>query len=173
MKKTEFFVQSGIIAALYFLLTVLIYPLSYGEVQIRFSEALMILAVFTPASIPGLTIGCFFANLMGPYSFIDALFGGTATLLSCILIWFTRKIKFKKIPLLSLIFPVIINAVVIGAEINLFFLNKDASFSLTSFLLSGLWIGAGEFLSCCLLGVPLYFAVSKINIFSYDNRRNE
>ena len=68
MKKqsnTLFLAQSAMIAAIYVVLTVILAPFSYGEVQVRVSEALTILLVFTPAAIPGLFVGCLISNILG------------------------------------------------------------------------------------------------------------
>ena len=64
-KNTMFLVQAATIGAIYVVLTLLFAPLSYGEVQVRFSEALTILPYFTPAAIPGLFVGCILSNLLG------------------------------------------------------------------------------------------------------------
>ena len=64
-KGTHFLVQGAAIAAVYVVLTLVFAPLSFGEVQIRFSEALTVLPFFTPAAIPGLFVGCIIANLLG------------------------------------------------------------------------------------------------------------
>ena len=64
-KNTMFLVQAAAIGAIYVVLTLLFAPLSYGEVQVRFSEALTILPYFTPAAIPGLFVGCILSNLLG------------------------------------------------------------------------------------------------------------
>ena len=64
MARTRFIAQTGIIAALYAAATLitmmLLQGLAWGPVQFRISEALCVIAVFTPAAIPGLTIGCVF-----------------------------------------------------------------------------------------------------------------
>ena len=64
-KGTQFLTEAAVIGAIYVVLTLLCAPLSYGEIQIRFSEALTILPFFTPAAIPGLFIGCLIANMLG------------------------------------------------------------------------------------------------------------
>lgn len=158
-------VEASVIAAIYAALTVAIYPLSYGAVQFRFSEALTVLPVFTPAAIPGLTIGCFIANITGPYSWIDAVFGTLATLLASLCTYFARNIRFRGVPLLSFFFPVLFNAVIIGLEINLFFLPEGESFTFMGFLVSALWVGVGELVVCYLLGTPLFAAISKTKLF--------
>jgi len=164
-KKIRFLVEGSIIAAAYAALTLAIYPLSYGAVQFRFSEALTVLPVFTPAAIPGLTLGCFIANITGPYSWIDAVFGTLATFLASLCTYYMRKIKLRNLPLLSLFFPVLFNAVIIGFEINLFFLPQGEEFTFMGFLISALWVGLGELVVCYLLGTPLYLAISKTRLF--------
>ena len=64
-KSTLFLVQAALIAAVYVVLTLVFAPFSYGEIQVRISEALTILPFFTPAAIPGLFVGCILANLLG------------------------------------------------------------------------------------------------------------
>ncbi len=164
-RKLRLIVDGSIIAAAYAALTIAIYPLSYGAVQFRFSEALTILPAFTPAAIPGLTIGCFIANITGPYSWIDAIFGTVATFLASLCTYYARNIKLKDIPFLSLFFPVLFNAVIIGLEINIFFLPQGEEFTFVGFLISALWIGLGELVVCYLLGTPLYVAISKTKLF--------
>ncbi len=79
-KGTHFLVQGAAIAAVYVVLTLVFAPLSFGEVQIRFSEALTVLPFFTPAAIPGLFVGCIIANLLGGAIPVDIIFGSIATL---------------------------------------------------------------------------------------------
>ena len=73
-KNTMFLVQAAAIGAIYVVLTLLFAPLSYGEVQVRFSEALTILPYFTPAAIPGLFVGCILSNLLGGAIPVDIIF---------------------------------------------------------------------------------------------------
>ena len=80
-KNTMFLVQAAAIGAIYVVLTLLFAPLSYGEVQVRFSEALTILPYFTPAAIPGLFVGCILSNLLGGAIPVDIIFGSIATLI--------------------------------------------------------------------------------------------
>ena len=58
-KKVLFIVQAALIAAIYVALTYLssIAGLASGTIQVRISEALCILPVFTTAAIPGLWLG--------------------------------------------------------------------------------------------------------------------
>ena len=89
-KGTQFLVEAAAIGAIYVVLTVLFAPLSYGEVQIRFSEALTILPFFTPAAIPGLFVGCIIANLFGGAIPVDIIFGSIATLIGAVIVFLHR-----------------------------------------------------------------------------------
>ena len=93
MKKqsnTLFLAQSAMIAAIYVVLTVILAPFSYGEVQVRVSEALTILPVFTPAAIPGLFVGCLISNILGGCILPDIIFGSIATLLGACFTYLLR-----------------------------------------------------------------------------------
>lgn len=158
-QKTRFIVQSALIAALYAALTYVAAALNlaYGPVQFRFSEALTVLAAFTPAAIPGLAIGCFLGNLSSPM-ILDVVLGTLATLLAAGCSYLTRNIRFKNLPLLSLLFPVIFNALIVGAEIT-FFLPEG--FSMQGYLLNAAWVGLGELVVCYVGGVPLSMALNQ------------
>ena len=87
--RLRMFARAAVIAALYTVLTLAIPVASYGQIQVRISEALMILPVFTPAAVPGLFVGCVLANalgaLLGLTAAWDILFGSVATLLAACL----------------------------------------------------------------------------------------
>ena len=76
--------QAALIAAVYVVLTLVFAPFSYGEIQVRISEALTILPFFTPAAIPGLFVGCILANLLGGAIPLDIAFGSIATLIGAV-----------------------------------------------------------------------------------------
>ena len=101
-KTTKFLVRSAVIAALYAALTFAVASIAYTPIQFRVSEALTILPLFFPEAIPGLTIGCFLANIpSGPW---DMFIGAGATLIAAILTRLSRKIWTGVIP------PVLANA---------------------------------------------------------------
>lgn len=162
-KNTLFIVQSGLIAALYAALTYLstLLGLSYNAIQFRFSEALTILPVFTPAAIPGLAIGCFFGNLGSPFGIVDIICGTIATLLAAICTRKVRNIKVKGFPILAPLMPVIFNAVIIGAEIA-YFMPEGTRW--VGFLISALEVGLGELVVCYLLGFLVFKAFSSSNL---------
>lgn len=161
-KKTSFLVTGALIAAIYAAATYIAAALgiAYGGIQFRFSEALTVLPVFTPAAIPGLIVGCFLGNLTSPYGMLDIAIGTLATALAAICSYYTRKLTVKGLPLLSLAFPVIFNALLVGAEVA-FFLPEGIS--LAGYALSAAQVGLGELAVCYGLGLPLF-------LFSRGNR---
>lgn len=161
-KTTVYLVRGALIAALYATLTYFIQPLSFGAQQLRISEALTILPVFTPAAVPGLTIGCLIANLSSPYGIIDIALGTLATLLAAVCTRLTRNIRIKNIPWLSPFFPVLFNSVIIGLEIS-YFLPEGITWA--GFAASALSVGVGELIVCYALGLPLYGIINRTKIF--------
>lgn len=159
-KKTDFIVKAAVIAAIYAALTyaAALLNLAYGNIQFRFSEALTVLAAVTPAAIPGLTIGCLLGNITSPYGIVDIICGTSATLIAAVLSYLTKKITVKGLPLLSALFPVIANAVIVGLEITLL---MPEGFKFTAFLICAAEVGAGELVICYALGIPLYAALNK------------
>lgn len=160
-KSINYLVQAAVIAALYAALTYLasVFGLAYGNVQFRFSEALTILAAFSPAAIPGLTIGCFIGNLGSPFGMLDVVCGTAATLLAAVLTYLTRNVKLKKLPVLAPLFPVIANAIIVGAEITVFL---PEGFTFQGFIIQALWVALGEAVVCYCGGIPLAAAINKI-----------
>lgn len=163
----NFVITGALIAAIYAALTYLsgFFGLAYGPIQLRVSEVLTILPVFTPAAIPGLTVGCFIANI-GSFNAADMVFGTFATFIAAVLTYYLRNIKIKGIPCLSMLSPVIVNAFIIGFEIAVFFLPEG--YSLWGFLISAIEVGLGELVVCFVLGIPFYLTVKKYKIFDMD-----
>lgn len=157
-KKTIFMVEASLIAALYVCTTFAVSPISFGPLQFRISEALTVLPVLTPAAILGLTIGCIIANIGSPYGIVDIIIGSTATLLAAIFSYLTKNICIKDLPLLSLIFPVIFNAVFVGLELS--YLTLDG-FYLKEILLIMLSIAVTEAVVCYVIGLPIYIGLRK------------
>ena len=166
----NYIITAALIAAAYAGLTFLsnAFGLAYGPIQLRISEVLTILPIFTPAARPGLTIGCFISNI-GSFNAIDMVFGTLATLAAAFLTYCFKDIKFKGIPLLAMFPPVIVNALIIGFEIAIFFL-PDTPF-LWGFLISALEVGLGQLIVCYVFGIPFYLAINKYNFFEKLNRR--
>lgn len=133
----------AVIAAVYAALTLVLAPISMGAVQCRISEALTVLPLFTPVAIPGLFVGCLIANIfLG--SVYDIVFGSLTTLAAAFLTWKCRKNKY-----IAMLFPVVLNAVIVGGYIALFL---DASMAVW---LSMTAVGLGQAVACYGLGLPL------------------
>lgn len=160
-KKVLFIVQTAVIAAMYAALTyaqnLLLPGTTSAAVQFRVSEALNVLALFTPAAIPGLTIGCILSNIynIGAGLPLDMIFGSIATLGATLSIYFLRNVKIKNYPFLSLLMPALWNGVIIGWEIETFFI--EGPFNLGSFLLQGGLVALGELGVLFILGTILYY----------------
>ena len=112
--KTMFIVRSAVIAALYAALTLALYPISFGAVQFRVSEALTLLPIVMPEAIPGLFVGCLVSNLIGSATPWDIIFGSLATLIAAILTYATRRNK-----ILAAFWPVLCNTVIVGLVLAL------------------------------------------------------
>lgn len=147
---TRKLVKTAVIAAIYTILTVILAPISYGPVQFRISEILVLLAVIDPFYIVGLTVGCLIANIFGGYGLMDIVFGTVATFLSVTGVYLTGKyIRNKKISLvLASLWPTIFNGLIIG-----WMLNIVADLPM---VLSMIQVGAGEFVVVTLVGVPIF-----------------
>ena len=162
--KALFLTYSAIIAAAYVVLTLVSasFGLGYGQIQFRLSEALTVLPIFTPAAIPGLAVGCIIANIFS-FNPIDMIVGTSATLIAAVLTRKTRNITIKGLPLLSLLWPVLFNAVFVGGELSL--LYSTAKATLAVFTVYALQVGAGQLIVCYGIGLPLYFALRKKDVF--------
>lgn len=154
--------QGALIAAIYAALTYFSAPIAFGPAQFRIAEAMTLLPVLTPAAIPGLAVGCIIANLSSPYGIADIICGTLATLLAALCSRAAGKIRFKNIPLLSALFPVLFNGIIIGVEISLF-IPEGADF--WAFITSGAGVALGEFVSCFVLGLPLFAALDRTKLF--------
>ena len=145
--------MGGMIAALYILLTMLanLFGLASGVIQVRLSEVLCVLPVFTPVAIPGLWVGCMLANLLTGCVLWDVIFGSLATLIGAI---GTRLLKDK--PMLWWIPPVVSNMVIVPPVLIYAYGVPDAWWFLV------LTVGAGELISCALLGFFLRRALMKV-----------
>lgn len=164
-KNIHSLVYGALIAALYAGLTYLssFFGLAYGPIQVRISEALCILTVFSPTAVWGLTVGCLISNIAS-FTPLDMVFGTAATLLAALCSYMWRNIKVKDLPLLSFFAPVIFNAVIIGAELAAFYTEGGAS--AVSFISGAASVAAGEIISCVVLGIPLFYAIKKNRVLS-------
>lgn len=150
-KGTLFMVQAAAIAAVYVVLTTVFAAFSFGEVQVRISEALTILPVFTPAAIPGLFVGCLISNFLGGAILLDVIFGSIATLIGAVFTWKLRNSSKWLAPLP----PIVANAIIVPFTLYYGYgVNLPIPFMM-------LTVGIGEVISCGVLGMILYGALNK------------
>ncbi len=151
-KSTKYLTQGAIIAALYIVLTFIAnaFGLANGTIQVRFSEALTVLPYFTPAAIPGLTIGCLLSNILTGCTIFDIVFGTLATLIGAIFTYLLRKYKF-----LAPVPPIVANVLIIPPVLKIAYGATDA----LPFLM--FTVGLGEVISCGIFGMILLFALNK------------
>lgn len=148
--KIRFMTKTAVIAALYAALTLLLAPFSFGVLQFRIAEALTVLPMFTVSAVPGLTIGCFLANLMGSGQWQDIVFGTLATLLAALCSYFIRKNKWL-VPLP----PVVFNALIVGTYLYFLFPSEYTMlFSIAS-------VGFSEMVITYVFGIPLIAVLQK------------
>ena len=150
-KNTRFLTQSAIIAALYAGLTWLQNLLLPGSaswaIQFRVSEALCILAFFTPAAIPGLSLGCLLFNLTFAAALpLDFLVGTAASCLAAL-----AMDRLKKLPLLGLAMPALMNALLVGWELSVYVGG--------GFWLCAAQVAIGELAVLYTLGAAFYYTV--------------
>ena len=154
--KTCFMAQGAMIAALYAALTYLqnfLIPNSASfAIQFRASEALCVLALFTPAAIPGLTLGCVLFNLTFAGALpLDVPVGGLATLLAVWGMYGLRRVKIKGYPFLAMLLPALSNALLVGWELSMYIGG--------GFWLNALYVAIGELAVLLTLGTALYYAL--------------
>lgn len=149
-QNTAYMTQAAVIAALYTVLTMIAagFDLASGAVQVRFSEALTILPFFTPAAIPGLTIGCLLSNILTGCALPDIIFGTLATLIGALGTYALREHRW-----LCALPPIVSNAVIIPFVLTLAYHIPGG---IPLFMLT---VGAGELISCMGLGQLLLQAL--------------
>ena len=160
-KKTRLMAQSGLIAALYVALTYLQNFLLPGTtsmaIQFRFSEALCVLALFTPAAVPGLTLGCLIFNISYAHTLpLDFLLGTLATFLAVGGMYLTRRWTVKGYPLVAMLLPAVTNGILVGWEISIYVGG--------AFWLNALYVAIGEGAVLLTAGTALYYAVKAHNL---------
>lgn len=166
-KKVYKMVICAMIAAIYATVSLALAPISFGAVQFRISEAMTLLPVFDPITILGVTLGCLVTNLVGFLTganilgWLDIVFGTAATLIAAALTWWLRDIRIKGLPVLAAVPPVVVNALIIGLELNYLIAGE---FNWGVFLANALSVGIGEMVSCFVLGLPLVWCLQRTGL---------
>lgn len=148
LKISDLILYSSV-AAIYIVLTMLLGSFSFGPIQFRISEILVLLCFFNPKFFLPLTLGCFISNLFSPFGFYDVIFGTLATMLS--LLW----IKTSKRLFIASLYPVIFNGIIVSLEICLL----ADTFTLGLFLLNFATVALGEFVCVSIIGVILFSSI--------------
>ena len=162
-QKTRFLTEAALIAALYVLLTYLSFwmGLDKGVVQLRLSEALAVLAAFTPAAIPGLFSGCMLASLLTGAHPLDIVFGSAATLFGALVCYLLRRFRERRmLGCLLLPLPNIISNCIVVPLLLVFVYGATEAYPVI--LLS---VAAGEILAGGVLGALLVMALRPHRLF--------
>ena len=167
-QSTKNLTHAAILAALYVVLThlqnFLLPGTTSAAIQFRLSEALCVFALFTPAAIWGLSIGCFIYNIsyFGALP-LDFFIGTAATALATMLMYCLRDVRIWKLPLVSMLMPAICNALLVGWELSVYLGG--------AFLLNAGYVAIGEGAVLLTLGTALYFLLSgrKLNRVLFGN----
>ena len=157
-QKTKKMVQASTIAAIYVVLTHLqnmIFPSSTtAAIQCRLSEAMTVLAFFSPAAVPGLTLGCLVFNLTSGAALpLDFLVGSLATFLAALGMRCTRNVTIKGLPVVGMTFPAITNAVLVGLELSVYIGG--------GFWYNAVCVAIGELIVLFTAGAVLYTALRR------------
>ena len=162
--STEKLTRAALIAALYVVLTLAIaaFGLASGAIQVRISEALTVLPFFTASAVPGLAVGCLLANILTGAALPDVIFGTLATLLGAI---GTRLLRRHRI--LCTLPPVIANVLIIPPVLHFAY---GIPGGIPFFMLT---VGAGEIISCVILGQLLLTALLPVRekLFGHEEGR--
>ena len=158
-RKILFLCRAAVIAAFYVTLTLLCTALgiSSGVIQVRLSEMLCVLPVFTPAAIPGLAIGCILSNLIMGSSVIDVVFGSFATFIGAVFTYLLRNIALEKkhMGFIASIPPILANTIIIPVVL---YFTIDTGFSIYFMMLT---VAVGEIAACGALGTLLLGILKK------------
>ncbi len=177
MKTARYVAQAGVVAAVYGGLTLLAVQLpgqlGWGLIQFRLSEALTVVACFTPAAVPGLWLGSVAANStliaqLGPIALWDVTLGSLGSLLGAAWTW-----RLRSRPLLALVGPVVTNALIVPAYLPLLLKGLGLfRLPLIGLDLEGAWlpmylfgvvsVAVGQAVVVYGLGWPLYSAMRRL-----------
>lgn len=149
-KRVNILVKLALVAALYVVLTIAIAPISYGPIQVRFSEVLILLAFYDKRYVYSLTIGCIIANLLSPLGIVDVIVGSLGTYISAVAISKTKSLLLATFwPTIFCLPVVLLLHLIVGLPFFIY--------------LFGFMVG--EFISVTLIGYPLAKILSNKEVF--------
>ena len=155
--SATYLAQAAVIAAIYVVLTYLasLMGIANGVIQVRFSEMMCILPIFTPAAVPGLFVGCIISNIIAGGVIWDIIFGSIATLIGAIGTRLLRKALVKGHPVFSFLPPIVSNALIIP------FILAYAYGAPDSIIFMMGTVGLGELISVGVFGCILYITIRR------------
>ena len=158
----RFVVLNGLIAGLYVVFTLPFANIAYGPIQFRLAEVLTVFPAFSALTIPGVTLGCFIANLINPNNLgpVDIIGGTLATLIAGFLSWLIGK---KKKPL-GIIPPVVVNGLIVGGYLPFLLVDKGSAVTAQAVGISMLSVAGSEAVLLVVLGLPLIAVISKTKL---------
>lgn len=150
-------VYGALVGAMYVVLTLLAasFGMANGLIQVRVSEALTILPLFTPSAIWGLFAGCIISNILTGCALWDIVFGSLATLIGAVITYYIGKVKLKNSYLIAPLGPILSNTAIIPVILTYVYGLTEAYYIIC------LGIFAGELISAGLLGILLYLGLKK------------
>lgn len=161
-RRIRLVVINGLIAALYVVFTAPFANIAYGPIQVRVAEVLTVLPIFSAATIPGVTLGCFIANLVNPNNLgpVDIIGGTLATLIAGVLSWLIGK---KNKPL-GIIPPIVVNGIIVGGYLPFLLIDEGSTVTLQAVGISMLSVAGSEAALLVILGLPLIALIAKTKI---------
>lgn len=164
--NTKTFTKVAMIAAVYTVVSLVLAPISYGNIQVRIAEALTLLPLIYEPGIWGVTLGCFLTNLFGvmlgvnPTGMIDAVVGTLATFLAAVCTYKLRNKCIKGYPVWAMLMPVVFNFFFVGIELGVLYFPTNV---VTGSLICGVEVAIGELISV-MLGYILIKFLDKTKI---------
>jgi uncharacterized membrane protein len=156
--NSKYLAEVAIIAAIYTILTVMLSWISYGQIQFRVAEALLVLVLYKKSGPAGLVLGCLIANIFSPFGLPDVIFGTLGSIFAVSGIYLLKRQNI----IIALLPGVIANAILVGLELKIF-INLP-------FFLTAMYVAAGQAVVIYALGIPLYYALKKIGFKNdYEN----
>jgi len=146
---------SAVVATIYVVLTWATGSVSFGSIQFRIAEALVLLCFFNKKFFLPLVLGCLISNIFSPYGVIDILIGTSATIFSLLAIMYSKNL------IIASLFPVLFNGLIVGLELTL----MEGVFTFPTFLLNFSTVALGEFVCVTIVGVLLFNMLRKNDDF--------
>lgn len=168
--RSLYLATAAVMAALYVVLTLPFAQIAFGPLQFRLAECMVVLPILMPAAIPGLTIGCFLANLLNPGNLgpIDIVFGSLATLFAAVLTYRIAKwapfAKRMQNDIVALLPPIIVNALIVGTYLA--FLLTEGAIRVTMIIVNIVSIGLSEMVIVYIIGLPILIVLRKAGLRS-------